>query len=298
VHDVGAFNLHQFGAYEILEHAGTPADRQWLILAPPEFALPVYRWQEEALAFFDHIAHDADNGYAEQSRVRYLTNGSDENDYRGATTFPIPGASKVRYYLDSAGEDQAVHSLITAAPANGANSWAATPFGAIVPPGMDEVANPILTYQVQVTEETELIGPVTASLVFSCTEIDSHVIARVCRVDLDGELHILSMGSIRPVYRHIDEDRSFTTEIVHDLDQAHPLVPGREVTLRFSLTPFPVLLRRGESLRVDLGSRTDLLRSDVAHGYEHFEMMVPPYFSRNTVHYGKDTYLEFDRVDR
>jgi putative CocE/NonD family hydrolase len=296
VNDVGSFNLHQYGAYEILEKAGTPVDKQWLILTPPEYALPVYRWQLEALAFFDHIAHGADNGYGEQPRLRYHADGRDENDYSGATSFPLPDATKLRYYLDTAGDDAAIHVLALAAPTSGSNAWAATPFGAVVPPGMDEVANPTLAFETLIAEETELVGPVTASLAFTCNEIDSHVIARVARVDLSGELHILSMGSIRPVYRDIDEGRTFDSEIVFDLDNPRPLVPGQEVELKFSLTPFPVVLQPGERLRIDLGSRTDQLRANLRKGYEHFDMMVPPYFSRNTIRYGESTYVEFDRV--
>jgi len=45
-----------------------------------------------------------------------------------------------------------------------------------------------------------------------------------------------------------------------------------------------------------VGSRTDLLRSDVSHGHAQFDMQVPPYFSRNTVHYGPDSYVELSRV--
>ena len=36
-----------------------------MILAPPRYELPVYAWQLEALAFFDHILYGVDNGYAE-----------------------------------------------------------------------------------------------------------------------------------------------------------------------------------------------------------------------------------------
>ena len=41
-----------------------------------------------------------------------------------------------------------------------------------------------------------------------------------------------------------------------------------------------------------------LLRSDVSHGHAQFDMQVPPYFSRNTLHYGPDTYIELRRADR
>ena len=68
------------------------------------------------------------------------------------------------------------------------------------------------------------------------------------------------------------------------------------VTLRFSLTPQPVVLKAGERLRLDIGSRTDLLVSNVSQGRAQFQMQVPPYFSRNTLHYGAESYIELMRV--
>ena len=296
VEDTGAFNLHQFGAYELMEKAGTPADRKWLILAPPEYALPVYRWQLEALAFFDHIVYGADNGYAAQAPVRYYRDGAPAGEYRGARAFPIPGARKARYYLASGGLDPDTHRLEANVPTGGRNSWAAVPFGAVVPPGLDEVANPILRFETAITATTEFTGPVRLALQFSCSEIDSHVIARLGRVDLHGGYHLLSMGSIRPACRRIDAERCTATEIAIDIDRPEPLTPGTAVQLRFSLTPRPVLVTAGERIRLDLGSRTDILRSDVAHGYEQFDMQVPPYFSRNSIHYGADSYLELESI--
>ena len=296
VEDTGAFNLHQFGAYDLMENAGTPANRRWLIMTPPEYALPVYRWQLEALAFFDHIVYGADNGYATQPPVRYYVDGTPEGEYRGATAFPIPGNEKVRYYLSSGGADAATHCLQPHVPEVGKNSWGAVPFGAIVPPELDEVANPVLTFEAEMEEDTEFSGSLTLSLRFSCSEIDSHVIARVGRTDTSGGYHLLSMGSIRPACRRIDAERSTSVEIAIDIDKPEPLVPGEPVTLRFSLTPQPGLFRNGEKLRLDIGSRTDILRSDVSHGYEQFDMQVPPYFSRNSIHFGEESYLEIDRI--
>jgi len=293
--DMGAFNLHGLGAYELFEKAGTPPGHKWLIMAPPEFSLPVYRWQLEALAFFDHVVHGADNGYASQPAVRYCVDGDREGAFRGAASFPIPGSRRIRLHLGSAGADGATHRL-SSQPAAGANSWAAAPFGAVVPPGLDEAANPVLTYESDASEEEEeFSGPVTLSLRFSCSEIDSHVIARLGRIDASGGYRQLSFGSIRPALRRIDRTRGSSTEIALDLESPEPLVPGEPVTLRFSLTPRPVALGRGERLRLEIASRTDLLRSDVSHGYEQFDMIVPPYFSRNTIHYGEDSFLEVEQ---
>lgn len=162
--------------------------------------------------------------------------------------------------------------------------------------GFDEVENQRLTFELTVQEEMELTGPVTLSLSFSCNEIDSHVVARTGVIAAGGACQILSMGTIRPACRRIDAARSTATEIAIDIDTPEPLTPGVPVALRFSLTPQPVVLRPGERFVLDIASRTDLLRSDVSHGHAQFDMQVPPYFSRNTLHYGPDTYIELARA--
>ena len=98
--------------------------------------------------------------------------------------------------------------------------------------------------------------------------------------------------AISPARRKIDVARSSATEIAIDIDTPQPLTPGEPVILNFSLTPGPMKLMPGEALRLDIASRTDLVESDVAHDHCHFAMEVPPYFSRNTLHYGDDCWIE------
>ncbi len=294
VQNPGHFNLHQFGAYDLFENAGTPKDKKWMIIGPAEYELPCYHWQLEALAFFDHLLYGAANGYANQPPVRYWKDGAEA--YGSAADFPIPGSAPERFYLASSGADPAVHRLSVKDDETGANSWAATPLGAIVTAGFDTVANQLVSYEAVMNEDTEFSGPITASLKFSSSEIDSHVVARLGRVDRAGVYHSLSLGTIRPALRKINTKRSTATEIAIDTDTPEPLSPNEPVALKFSLTPQPVLLRAGERLRFDVGSRTDLLLSDQSHGRVQFQMQVPPYFSRNTLHYGAETYVELSRV--
>ena len=290
VQNPGFFNLHQFGAYDLFENAGTPRDRKWLIIGPADYDLPAYHWQLEALAFFDHLLHGADNGCAGQAPVRYWAEGIDR--YRTAQAWPLPDGRPMRLYLASNGADSATHRLTHDREQSGQNRWAAVPLGATVCAGFDDVANQVLRYETTIDEETELAGPVTLSLSFSANEIDSHVVARTGVVAKDGAYRMLSMGTVRPACRRIDPARSTRTEIAIDIDTPEPLTPGVPVRLVFSLTPQPVVLRPGERLRLDIASRTDLLRSDVSHGRAQFDMQVPPYFSRNAVHYGSESYLE------
>ncbi|MHB8884140.1 MAG: CocE/NonD family hydrolase [Methylovirgula sp.] len=295
VQNLGYFNLHQFGCYDLFQNAGTPKDRKWMILGPPRYELPVYAWQLEALAFFDHILRGTENGYAAQPRVRYWLDGEDR--FAGAADFPIPDSAPKRFYLASAGEDRAVHRLAET-PGDGENAWVAIPINAPMFGGLDEVANQVLSFDAEMEEEVEFSGSVTAHLSFSCNEIDSHVVARLGRVDAAGTYHLLSLGTIGPSRRRVDAARSTACEIAIDTDIREPLTPGVPVPLVFSMTPAPVRLTKGEKLRFDVASRTDLLKSDVSHGYVHFDMPVPPYFSRNRLHYGPETFIELRKVTR
>lgn len=294
IQNPGYLNLHQYGSYDLFENAGTPADRKWLIVGPAVYDLPVYAWQLEAIAFFDHIVRGVDNGYEAQPGVRYWREGAES--FATATMFPPDGSERLRLELESGGADAVTHALTTGTASAGANSWAAVPIGVPVIGGLDEVANQTLSFELPIDQPTELAGAVTANLAFSCNEIDSYVVARLSRIDVAGERHQLSMGVIRPVARTIDEARSTSIEIAIDSGIREPLVPGEKVTLRFSLTPFPSVLQPGERLRLDVASRTDLLRMSPGDGFPQFDLPVPPYFSRNTLHFGGASWIEIDRV--
>ncbi|WP_322097588.1 CocE/NonD family hydrolase [Nakamurella alba] len=288
VQNLGYFNLHQFGSYELFEKAGTPADRKWMILGPAEYLLPVYSWQEEALAFFDHVLRSTDNGYDGQAPVRFWVEGAETFDT--SATFPPPSARMQRLYLASGGV------LSDVEPEAGSDSWIGIPIGLPVIGGLDEIEHQLLTFELPVEDDTELAGAVTADLTFSCNEIDSYVIARLSRIDAEGIRHHLSMGAVRPTAASADPGRGSSVEIAHDTGRRQALTPGEPVHLRFSLTPVPVRLQAGDRLRLDVGSRSDLLRQSPADGYVQFDLPVPPYLCRNTLHFGGASWIEVDRI--
>ncbi len=296
IQNLGYFNLHNYGSYDLFENAGTAINRKWMILALSDYELPVYSWQLEAVAFFDHILFGEDNGYDEQAPVRYWLDGKES--FKSADTFPASETKPIRYYLNSVGNDRAIHQLINNSPSEGKNSWEAIPMGLPISGGMDEIINQTLVYEMTVDKDTEFAGAVSAHLSFSCNEIDSHIVAKLSRVDKNNVCHLLSMGTISPARRRLDPKWNTSCEIVIDTQVPQPLVPDEIIQLSFSLTPAPTFLCIGEKLRFEVASRADLLKSDVGHGYCHFDMAAPPYFSKNTLHYGDRTYLQLAMVSK
>lgn len=141
------------------------------------------------------------------------------------------------------------------------------------------------------------VGPVTVTLRFACNELDSFVVAALSRVDAQGNRQVLSMGAIRPARRTVDASLSNACEVVIDSGQLTPLVPGEPVALRFSLVPLAARLQRGQKRLLQLASRSDLVRGNIGDGDVQFDFEAPPYFSKNAVHEGADSFIEIDVLD-
>ena len=282
----GMISLHQFGAYDLFEHAGTPRHQRHLIIGPGEYVLPVYSWQLEALAFFDHVLKGVDNGYDKLARVRYWRDGA--GTWGEADDIPPSDASRRRLHLQAGGE------LAAEAPADGACHWLSVPRGTPVVPG---IAPQELSFAYNVTEPLELLGPVTLNLRFSCNEIDSYLVARLDCIDRDGHTRLLAMGHLRPSRRRVDEASSSKNEIAIDSHAIEPLTPNTPLSLRFSLTPAAATIKPGETLRLRIASRTDLFRPLPSEGFIAPDMAVPPYYARNTIHFGIDSALDLTLRD-
>ncbi len=273
------WNLHQFGAYDLFQNAGSA--RRWLIIGAAEYELPAYSFQLEALAFFDHLVKGLDNGYDAQPRVRAELGQS----WLSGTDFPFPQARRKRYYLGT--------GPLRDEPCEGRASWLAAPRSAELLPGLEHEQQ--LAWSLEFREPTTLAGPLKVNLRFSCNEIDSHVVARLGRQSPGGKDELLALGHLRPAQRLIDEERSTRAEVAH-LDQRVPLVPHEPVELTFSLTPAVARFEAGDRLTFKLGSRTEPFIGQIADGHVNFNFEVPPYFSRNTVHFGQGSWLEADFV--
>jgi predicted acyl esterase len=280
----GLVALHQFGAYELFERAGTPIDQRYLIVGPAEYTLPVTDWQLEALAFFDRYVKGFDNGYERQARVRYYR---DEHlGWGRAASFPAPDSRPLRLYPASD------TTLAEHVPDDGVVShWLALPAGLRVLPELGETVPEQRTYAWTAPRPLELFGPVTLSLRYSCTEIDSYIVARLDRVDATGARTPLCFAHRRPAVRAPLEGAGSAAEVAIDPRSREPLRPNEAIDLRFSMTPAVASLETGDRLELTIASRPERVHVPVREGFVLPEAPVP-YFARNTLHLGAGTSIE------
>lgn len=289
VQNRGNISLHQFGAYDLFENAGTPANRKWLIVGPAEYELPAYSWQLEALAFFDHIVKGVDNGYDRQPAVRWSRDGAavGEPAWGSAPDFPPPASYKLTLHPTVAG------SLQVEPAAEASSHWLAAPQVPGLVPGTDSVMPHVLRFIYTVPTDTELVGPAHLRLGLASTEIDTHVVARLDRIDRAGKRHCLSMGNQRAATRHVMPEFSTAAERAIDDRIKTPLVPGEPVDLVVNMTPTAAMLHAGDTLELAVASRPALLAASVKDGFLSYEgYALPQYIARNTMLHGTRTALE------
>ncbi|WP_392536451.1 CocE/NonD family hydrolase [Legionella sp. 227] len=290
VQNLGNIALHQFGCYDLFEHAGTSPNKKWMILGPAEYELPVYSWQLEALAFFDHIVKGVDNGYASLPPVRYWVEG--KNQFESATNFPSPKTKVYKLFLQKKSKQSEPRVLQHQIPDERHDSWISIPPGIEVLPGIEQFEKQKLAYELLFQQETTIAGPITLQLQYSCNEIDSYVIARLGKIDSEGIYHPLSMGHLRPATRTIDQTSGSRCELAINTSIVTPLEPNIPVLLRFSMTPVAASYKKGERLVLEIASRSDQLYVSMKEGFIVPYTAVPPYFGRNTIHYGADSFIE------
>jgi putative CocE/NonD family hydrolase len=295
----GNISLHQFGSYDLFERAGTPAGRKWLIVGPAEYELPAYSWQLEALAFFDHVVKGVDNGYDRQPAVRWSRDGAaaNESPWGGAADFPPPESRSLILHPAHAGKSGIGSLLLEPAP-EASSHWLAAPKVPGLVPGTDSVMPHVLRFSYAVPKDVELVGPAHLRLGLASTEIDTHVVARLDRIDRAGKRQCLSMGNQRAATRHVMPEFSTRAERAIDDRIRTPLIPNEPVDLTVNMTPTAAVLHAGDTLELAVASRPALLAASVKDGFLSYEgYALPQYIARNTMLHGARTALDLTIMD-
>lgn len=284
--------IHMRGAFQAWSGIHAPKK---LFIGPPDPRWPWSNYHGELLAWYDHYLKGIDTGVDEQPAVRYWLQGAD--CWKSASDWPIPGTTALRLHLASTSEKSGdLHALQSEVPADETSAkFAAVPRGMLYPKELEKYTTQILTYLTEPwTEETEVAGPIRLQLTLASTAIDTHIVARVSDVSPQGNIRLLSFGWLQASHRKVDKELSRSDEIIHEHRCAEPLTPGVPVTLAFSLTPTANLFKKGHRLRLEIGSRPDLLKATVFDRFIYFPYEAPPYPARNTVFHGGSSasYLE------
>jgi len=284
--------IHMRGAFQAWSAIRAPKK---LFIGPPDPRWPGANYHGELLAWYDYYLKGLDTGVDEQPPVRYWLQGA--QCWKSASAWPLPQARTHRLYLAPGSEkSENVHSLQATSPAEQRSlSFAAIPRGMLYPRELEKYTPQVLTYLTEPWEaETEVSGPLCLHLQLACTAIDTHIIARISDIAPTGKTRLLSFGWLQASHRQIDEELSRPDEVIHQHQSPQQLIPGSPVVLTLSLTPTANLFKKGHRLRLEIGSRPDLLRATVFDGFICFPYEAPPYPARNTLFHGGElaSYLE------
>ena len=263
--------MHLFGAFDAWHRIDAPKK---MFIGPRWTDWPWLRYQDELLAFYDHALCGVDNGYDDLPPVRYWLHGAER--WESAADWPVPDCRE--WTLRFAG------TRLGAAAGDDERTWAAVPVGMEYPAAFDAYDAQVISYDTEpMTDDVHLVGPVELTLPLRSTALDTHVQARLSDLDPQGKTQVLAVGWLAASHREVNPQRSTATEVAHDHGSPIALVPGEQVQLRISLTPFAQLLRRGHRLRLEVGSDPRALAAPHSQGFVYFEVAGPPYPARNTV---------------
>lgn len=290
-----AIGFHYRGAFEAWHLLDT--EKKLFIGPTAKVYIPWTEYQEELIAWYDYQLKGIDNGYGELPPVRYWLNGAGE--WRSARDWPLPGAEKRRFYLAGGfGDVLDKHALLSEEPGKESElSFLAIPQHMVYIKEIERYETQALTYVSEPFEEdTEVVGPVKLRLLLSCNAMDTHVMARVSDIAPGGRPRHLSWGWLRAAFRHIDEERTTPSEIIHDCTAPRALTPGEPMVLEFTCTPLVNLFKRGHRMMLEVGARPDLLAPEKEDEIAFFNWHAPPYPARNRIYHGggEPSYLEVE----
>ena len=276
----GGFGLHSRGNFEAFTQAAST--QKWLEAHPGRheewFYLPY--GLELQKRFLDHFLKDADNGWDREPRVRLNIRRpfSDEYEMRTAEEWPLARTCWTQLYFDAARQ-----TLEWEAPARSASV------------SFDALGDPLTLCSAPVDAETEITGPLAATLFVSSstTDADLFVTLRAFspageEVDFQGSLDPrtpLAQGWLRASHRKLDRDASRPHRPYHTHDELQPLEPDSVYELPIEIWPTCIVLPVGFRLALTIGG------SDFARPMDH-EVEGPPVFR------GSALFLHTDADDR
>ncbi|QDT28757.1 Cocaine esterase [Gimesia panareensis] len=262
------------------QYGGTPAARHpRIVIGPWQHIINRYRkaadvdfgeqaiidWDGYILRWFDYHLKGIENGVLKDPPVHVFVMG--RNKWRAAQDWPLPQTQFTKYYLRSGGKANSSDgdgTLSTQPPGNEQadryvydphHPTPSAPFtnGHIDGPrdiSKSAARSDVLVYDTPVlTEDVELVGPITARLFAATSALDTDWMIRLADVHPDGRSLFLGEGVMRARHRDPERHGAFNP---HKLSMIEPNQPY-EYQIDF-WRPTGNVFARGHRIRIEISS--------------------------------------------
>jgi uncharacterized protein len=223
----------------------------WRHCENPGFALI-----EEMHRFFDQQLKDIDTGLDREPAIHYYTvNAEPGHEWRTSTGWPVAGMRAQRLYLGGSQRLQPEAPAVAAPQGFAVNTQLSCPEageGALVQPC--HLAGEGISFTGDALRaDTEVTGDPIVELRLTVDRTDADVFAYLEDVDAGGKVSVVTEGRLRSSLRRLNEapyrlpgipwHRSYA-------EDAAPLTPGENVTLRFAMLPASYVFKAGHRLQI------------------------------------------------
>ncbi|WP_433136853.1 CocE/NonD family hydrolase [Actinomadura nitritigenes] len=236
-------SLHTRGTLEAFTRLDP--SRSWLRVHNTMEWPDQYAYEDDLLAFFDHVIKGKDNGWQRTPRVRLSVldpGGTDQVD-RPEDGYPLARARETALHLDA-----------------GRNRLSASP------PSEETHADyqaetGTLTFDHVIDRDIEIVGPMKLRVWLEVdTGTDASLFVYVRKADADGQPLLSEVfegmpclgahGRLRASHRELDPDLSTALSPVCAHEREQPLRPGEAVQMDIAVWPHGMALHAGERLQV------------------------------------------------
>ncbi len=241
------FGLHPRGNFEAFTRAASK--EKWLEAHPGRHEEWFYlaRGMDLQRRFFDHFLKGEKNGWSREPRVQLNIRRPfrTEVEPRAEASWPLARTVWTPLYLSTA------QRALTGAPAPDARQVT-----------FDAMGEPVTFLTTPLEIETEITGPLAATLYVSSSTGDADLFLTLQAFDPSGrevefqgtvDPHTpLAQGWLRASHRKLDRELSTPYRPYHTHDQEQPLVPGQVYELEVEIWPTCIVLPAGFRLALQV----------------------------------------------
>lgn len=275
---LAGFGLHPRGNFEAFTEAAST--QKWLEMHPGRHEEWFYLTEGMELQkqFLDHFLKGEDNGWDKQPRVllRLRRPFTADTELRGENEWPIARTQWTDAFL---GADL----QLTDKPRENSSV------------SFDAFGEPVTFLSEPLPAETEVTGPLAATLFISSTTADADLFLTLQAFAPDGrEVHFqgtidpatpLAQGWLRASHRKLDTEKSRPDRPYHTHDEIQPLTLGEVYEVHIEIWPTSIILPAGYRIALQVS------------GHD-FERPVPDDPSGAWVPKGSGPFLHTDPLDR